>query len=145
MGSGSPDCRPQLLVIESDPTVRRVLEAQGRDRFRFHFAESLSDRILARQWGEAIERPLVCLIEIRDTRIETIERLSKFRQSNAETSTVLTVCYDCDYQLAADRLHDLSERVVFRPFEAEPVLVTLLGLSGTEANEVTEGTNGWPG
>jgi len=144
MGSGSPDCRPQLLMIESDPAVRRVLEAHGRDRFRFHFAESLSDRILARQWGEAIEQPSVSLIEIRDTRLETLARLSQFRQLNPEMKIVLTVCYDGDYQLAADRIHDLSERVVFRPFEAEPVIVTLLGLSGADASELTRGTNGWP-
>jgi len=144
MGSGSPDGRPQLLVIESDPAVRRVLEVLGRDRFRFHFAEGLSDRILARQWGGAIERPLVSLIEIRDTRFETLGRLSQFRQSNPGMNIVLTVCYDCDYQLAADRLHDLSERVVLRPFESEAVLVTLMGLSDTEANEVTGGTNRWP-
>lgn len=142
MGSGSPDSRPQLLVIESDQAVCRVLEAHGRDRFRFHFAESLSDRILARQWGEAIERPLVSLIEIPDTRLETFARLSQFRRSIPEMSTVLTVCYDCDYQLAAERLHEMSERVVFRPFEAEPVILTLLGLSGTKANKVTGGTNG---
>ncbi|MEN8150349.1 MAG: hypothetical protein ABFS86_11035 [Planctomycetota bacterium] len=144
MGSGSPDDRPLLLLIESDPAVRGVLEAAGRDRFRFHFAESLSDRILARRWGEAVERPRIALIEIRDTRAAALARLSRFRGSNPGMSIVLSVCYDGDYQLAADRLRDLSERVVFRPFEAEPVIVTLRGLAPPEANEVTGGRNGWP-
>ena len=137
---GSKDDRPLLLVVESDPDVRRVMEAAGRDRLRFHFAESLSDRLLERRWGEKVERPRLALIEIQGTGVGWLARLSRFRESNPGMSIVLTVCYDGDYQLAADRLRGLSERVVFRPFEAEPVIRTLLGLD--EASPVQGGANG---
>ena len=42
---GSTADRPLLLCIESDPAVRRILEASGRDRFRFHFAEGMSTSV----------------------------------------------------------------------------------------------------
>jgi hypothetical protein len=141
---GSHSDRPLLLVVESDAAVRRLLEAAGRDRLRFHFAESLSDRILDRHWGEPIARPRVALVEIGSTSVSALARLSRFRGSNPDVKIVLTVCYDGDYQLAADRLKELSERIVFRPFEAEPVVRTLLGLVAEATNEVTGGTNGWP-
>lgn len=142
MCSGSSDRKPLLLVIESDPAVRRVLQAVGRERLRLHFAESLSDRLLGRRWGEAIGRPDLALVEIPDTRVETLARLSRLRDTNPETNIVLTVCYDGDYQLAADRLRDLSDRVVFRPFEAEPVVTTLVGIALEK--ELMGGKNGWP-
>ena len=50
------------------------------------------------------------------------------RAANPNLPVVVTTTYDDAYQLVADRLAQLADRVVFRPFDAMALATTLRGL-----------------
>ncbi|MEW6744314.1 MAG: hypothetical protein AB1486_16290 [Planctomycetota bacterium] len=116
------------LCIASDLAVQRgLLEAASR-RIDLRIESRLDDALVRRNWASAIPPVRAFLLELPDTKLATLALLATLRQSNPGVPVLVTTCYDADFQLAADRLATLADRVVFRPFEADSLISSLLDL-----------------
>jgi hypothetical protein len=116
------------LCFEPELAVRRGLLEAACGRIQLRFEERLEARFAERNWLAAIPPVDLVVIHLSDTRLETLARIATLRQTNPGLPVLLTTCYDGDFQLAADRLAQLSERIVFRPFEAEALITSMIDL-----------------
>jgi hypothetical protein len=123
--------RPFLLCIDSDPAVRRaLLEAAGED-FRLHFEDRLDAARADRAWTATIPPMEVALVELPDASLGSLALLARLRRANEGMPIVVSICYGGEYQLASEQLAGLCDRVVFRPFDLDPLLRTLQGSRST--------------
>ena len=124
------------LCFESDASVRRLLFRACRGAFTLRFEDRLDAPIADRPWRRSIPPVDVVLLELPDTDVATLSRVARLRAANPDLPIVVTTTYDGAYQLVADRLAQLVDRVVFRPFDAVALATTMRGLceSATEKN-----------
>lgn len=116
------------LCFESDATVRTLLFRACRGLFTLRFEDRDGPEWAERVWQDSIPPVDVVLLQLPDTDVAALSRLARLRAANPDLPIVVTTTYDGAYQLVADRLARLVDRVVFRPFDAVALATTMRGV-----------------
>lgn len=126
---------PQLLLVEPDFLLRRIVAGVARDLRLAQVQEATSPQHAAQEL--AVKNFNAMLIAL-DPNGEALKLLDRMRQShgNSPNATPVAVTTEhCDAELA-QQLRELHvRRVLLKPFKVKGVIETIAGLCATASQE----------
>jgi len=114
-----------ILVIESDPHLRRLMQAEMEGIFQGDFYESLDDVCEAWKQGKVASNIKAAVVEMKNNTKDELIKLMQYFSQLPEIPIFLTLNYNCDFQLQEGFIRSWTNIILFRPFEADKLVYSI--------------------